>query len=480
MSLLQFITSFIYDSNELILVQKKITRRRAISSAVAAGAVVGVGILAGVGGYFAGASTGGRVETIIQKETVTVGGQTVTVTNTVTQPTTVTATVTGPVGPVKPVVIGYTLPKTGAFAANGVIHDIADQVAVRRINDTGGFLGRPVERLVYDDRSDISQIPPLYERLITQDKVDLIVGPYATPFIAAAMPVAEKYRKVYIFDSYTLPKRATYEFAFSSWATGYNTDIEWPTLLFEALQNSAGKLPKTLVVVHSTHPGAAFVASGVPQVAEKFGIEVLDVIKYELGTTDFLPIATRLKELKPEFVFQGGLVLDESNLRQALDKAGFIPYGHSSLWPAVGAMLGLGALGDGLISQSVFEAHMPFTHDAEARYFVENYQKLAREAGLAYWKADTQGGTSYAMFQILREAVRGSNSLNDEDIGNWLKKNKVDTIFGELTFDGPNNYGPMKTWIAQIQKGEQIIVWPPDYAKPGSRLQYPSPLAKGY
>ncbi|MEM4407618.1 MAG: ABC transporter substrate-binding protein, partial [Candidatus Caldarchaeum sp.] len=368
----------------------------------------------------------------------------------------------------------------GGFAANGVIHDIADEVAIRKINETGGFLGRPVERLVYDDRSDISQIPPLYERLITQDKVDLIVGPYATPFIAAAMPVAEKYRKVYIFDSYTLPKQATYEFAFSSWATGYNTDIEWPTLLFEALQNSAGKLPKRLVVVHSTHPGATFVASGVPTVAERFGIEVLDVIRYELGTTDFLPIATRLKELKPEFLLQAGLVLDESNMRQALDKVGFIPYGHSSLWPSVGALLGLGPLGDGLISQSVFEAHIPFTQDAEARYFVENYQKRAREAGLAYWKADTQSGTSYAMFQILREAVRGSGSLNDEDIGKWLKKNKVDTIFGELTFDGPNNYGPMKTWIAQIQNGEQIVVWPPDYAKPRSKLQYPSPLAKGY
>ncbi|MEM3124179.1 MAG: ABC transporter substrate-binding protein, partial [Nitrososphaerota archaeon] len=128
----------------------------------------------------------------------------------------------------------------------------------------------------------------------------------------------------------------------------------------------------------------------------------------------------------------------------------------------------------------VVEAHIPFTQDAEARYFVENYQTRAKEAGLAYWKADTQSGTSYAMFQILREGVRGSGSLNDEDIGNWLKKNKVDTIFGELTFDGPNNYGPMKTWIAQIQNGEQIVVWPPDYAKPRSRLQYPSPLAKGY
>ncbi|MEM1946309.1 MAG: ABC transporter substrate-binding protein [Candidatus Caldarchaeum sp.] len=218
---------------------RKISRRKAISSTVAAGAIVGVGVVAGLGGYFAGSSSGGRVQTITQREmvtvggqTVTVGGQTVTVTNTVTQPTTVTATVTGVAGTPKPVVIGYTLPKTGGFAANGIIHDIADEVAVRRINETGGLLGRPVQRLVYDDRSDISQIPPLYERLITQDRVDLIVGPYATPFIAAAMPVAEKYRKVYIFDSYTLPKQARYEFAFSSWATGYNTDVEWPTLLW--------------------------------------------------------------------------------------------------------------------------------------------------------------------------------------------------------------------------------------------------------
>lgn len=453
-----------------------ISRRKAISNALAIGAVVGVGVVSGLGGYFMGSSSGsGRVETVtVGGRTVTVGGQTVTVTNTVT------ATVTGQPTQPKPVVIGYTLSRTGGFAATGALHDIADELALKRINDTGGFLGRPVQRLVYDDRSDVSQIPPLYERLITQDKVDFILGPYATPLIAAAMPVAEKYRKLYIFDTYTLPHRATYELAFSSWATGYNPHIEWPTLLFDALQNSAGKLPRTLAIVHSTHPGATFIASGVPDIARRFGIEIVDTIRYEAGTTDFLPIATRLKELKPEFVMQCGLALDESNMRTALDKAGFIPYGHSSLWPNVGALVSLGALGNGLISQSVFEPHMPFLQDAEARYFVENYQKRARDAGLPYWRADTQSGTSYAMFQILREAVRGANSLNDEDLARWLKRNKVDTIFGQLSFDGQNNYGPMRTWIAQIQNNEQIIVWPQEYAKPGAKLLYPSPLAKGY
>ncbi|MCS6785144.1 MAG: hypothetical protein NZ581_08140, partial [Candidatus Caldarchaeum sp.] len=77
-----------------------ISRRKAISNALAIGAVVGVGVVSGLGGYLMGSSSGsGRVETVtVGGRTVTVGGQTVTVTNTVT------ATVTGQPTQPKPVV----------------------------------------------------------------------------------------------------------------------------------------------------------------------------------------------------------------------------------------------------------------------------------------------------------------------------------------------------------------------------------------
>jgi hypothetical protein len=94
--------------------ENKITRRRALSTAAAAGAVVGVGLVAGVGGYLAGSSAGGQ--TVTQRETVTVGGQTVTIRNTITQPVTVTQTVAGGRTPPRDrILLGASLSLTGVM-----------------------------------------------------------------------------------------------------------------------------------------------------------------------------------------------------------------------------------------------------------------------------------------------------------------------------------------------------------------------------
>ena len=76
-----------------------------------------------------------------------------------------------------PIVVGSTLSLTGAFAATGQIHKIAGETFVDRLNKAGGLLGRKVEWKVLDDQSDQAKVAPLYERLITQDKADLLIGP---------------------------------------------------------------------------------------------------------------------------------------------------------------------------------------------------------------------------------------------------------------------------------------------------------------
>src|SRR4051812_5549247 len=86
----------------------------------------------------------------------------------------------------KPIVVGSTLSLSGAFAATGAIHKIAGQQFVDQLNKNGGLLGRQVKWLVRDDESDQAKVSQLYEQLITQDKVDLIIGPYATPNIFSA------------------------------------------------------------------------------------------------------------------------------------------------------------------------------------------------------------------------------------------------------------------------------------------------------
>src|SRR5262250_757017 len=97
-----------------------------------------------------------------------------------------------------PIRIGSTLALTGPLAATGLVHKVVGEIYVEQLNKRGGLLGRPVEWIVKDDQSKPDLARTLYEQLITVDKVDLLMGPYATGNILAAMAVAQRYNKMLI------------------------------------------------------------------------------------------------------------------------------------------------------------------------------------------------------------------------------------------------------------------------------------------
>jgi branched-chain amino acid transport system substrate-binding protein len=109
-----------------------------------------------------------------------------------------------------PIVVGSTLSLTGIFAATGKIHQIAGQEYVDRLNKNGGLLGRQVQWKVLDDQSDQAKVGQLYEQLIGQDKVDLVIGPYATPNILSAMAVAQRHNYVLPQHTAVLAPQLTY------------------------------------------------------------------------------------------------------------------------------------------------------------------------------------------------------------------------------------------------------------------------------
>src|SRR5436305_469504 len=85
-----------------------------------------------------------------------------------------------------PVRIGSTLALTGPLASTGIVHQIVGDIYVEQLNKKNGLLGRPVEWIVKDDQSKPELARTLYEQLITVDKVDLLMGPYATGAILSA------------------------------------------------------------------------------------------------------------------------------------------------------------------------------------------------------------------------------------------------------------------------------------------------------
>src|SRR5512142_3523503 len=104
-----------------------------------------------------------------------------------------------------PIRIGSTLALTGPLAATSLVHKVVGEIYVEQLNQRGGLLGRKVEWIVKDDQSKPDLARTLYEQLITSDKVDLLMGPYATGAILSAMGVAQRYGKVLIHHTFGVP-----------------------------------------------------------------------------------------------------------------------------------------------------------------------------------------------------------------------------------------------------------------------------------
>jgi branched-chain amino acid transport system substrate-binding protein len=379
--------------------------------------------------------------------------------------------IAAPTGP--PVRIGSTLALTGPLAATSTVHKIAGEISVEQINKRNGFLGRPIEWVLLDDQSKPEVARTLYERLITVDKVDLIIGPYATGAILSAMAVAQRYQKVLIHHTFGIPKLAKYPMHFSSSGLAFESEKVVPTKLLEALE-STRRSPKSIAIVTSKFPSVHFISAGARDVAAARGVKMVLYLEYEFGNRDFAPIAARIKEADPDFLWVGAIGLDGNLLLDALHTIGYRPRGQYHLFPAPGPLLTAPGAAYAF-AYSTFEAHPPMTNNPSADALCKLFSERAKAAGLPYPFVESQAAGSLNAWLLLEAAVNGAKSLDDKAIAAWLKANHVDTPFGRLSFEGENNYGAEHTKVKQNQNGRWVIVWPREFAAPGANLVYPAP-----
>ncbi len=370
-----------------------------------------------------------------------------------------------------PIRIGGTLALTGPLAPTALLHKIAGDIYIEELNKGNGLLGRPVEWVLLDDQSKPDVTRSLYEKLITVDKVDLLMGPYATSGILAAMGVAQRYQKVFPHHSFGMPHLAKYEMHFPTAAFGPEPNVTLPTTVFNALAATSNP-PKTIAIVTSKFPSAQFQSNGAREVAEKRGLKVALYLEYEFGTRDWGALAARVKDAKPDFLWVGALGLDGNQLLEAMKKLDYAPPRHFHLFPAPGP-LALAPDGKLALSSTVFEEHPPFMTNAGAARLVPLFVERATKANVPYPHVDTQVAGSLAAWQILEAAVTATKSLDDKVLAQWLRKNRVPTIIGTLHFDGPNNYGEDLFKVKQVQDGKWVVVWPKEFAAPGARLLPP-------
>jgi branched-chain amino acid transport system substrate-binding protein len=322
---------------------------------------------------------------------------------------------------------------------------------------------------VRDDQSKPDLARTLYEQLITADKVDLLMGPYATGAILSAMGVAQRYHKVLVHHTLGIPSLAKYDMQFPAWSLGSEPATTVPNTVFDAL--AAGpKPPKTVAVVTSKFPSIQFMSAGAREVLKKRGLQEVLFLEWDFGNRDFGPIANRIKDARPDFVWVGAIGLDGNLLLDAMKKIDYTPPQHFYLYPAPGPLVSLPEAKNAL-SVTIFEDQPPFTSHPGAADFVKLYRERATKAGLADPSVETQAAASYTAWQILEAGVNATRSLDDKAIASWIKANRVDTIQGKLRFNGTGNFGDDLMRVKQVQNGHWVVVWPKEVATPGVKLQ---------
>src|SRR5579883_2699017 len=184
------------------------------------------------------------------------------------------ATAQTPSGP--PIKIGSSMAMTGGLGPNGKSALLAWKIWEEEVNAKGGLLGRPVKLVYYDDQSNPSTVPGIYTKLLDVDKVDLVVGGYATAMLAPAMPVVMQHNKVFIgLLGLAVNSEFHYPKYFVMAPTGGMDSKASITQGFFEIAAQQTPRPETLAIVAADQEFSHNAADGARETAKKAGFKIV-------------------------------------------------------------------------------------------------------------------------------------------------------------------------------------------------------------
>ncbi|MBI4273902.1 MAG: amino acid ABC transporter substrate-binding protein, partial [Rhizobiales bacterium] len=326
----------------------------------------------------------------------------------------------------EPIKIGFSMALTGPLSPNGKQALLGMKIWEEEINAKGGLLGRPVKLVYYDDQTNPSTAPGIYTKLLDVDKVDLVLGPYATNIAAPAMPVVIKKGKVFIV-LFCLDVNSEFNYSkfFAMIPTGQNTKPSFTEGFFDiaAAQNPK---PQTVALVAADAEFSRNACEGARVNIKKHGFKIVYDKTYPPATTDFAPVVRAVQAANPDMVLICSYPLDSVGMVLAVNELGYKPKMIG------GAMVGLQAtvfkskLGPALNGFINYETWVPSKELLlpSTVEFLKKYQARAGAEGvdpLGYYL----GGWGYAYIELLGKAVEATKSLDDNKIADYLHKNTV-------------------------------------------------------
>lgn len=348
----------------------------------------------------------------------------------------------------KPVVIGGSLEFTGQFARMGDEEHRALELWRDDVNKRGGLLGHPVEFKIYDDQSDPTTSAKLYERLIVEDKVDLLFSSFGSPIVFAASAVSEKYK---------IPMVAGGASAQNIWQRGFRYIFQiFPQpegQLIDLIDLAKTKGVKTAAVVSEDTNFTKELADIFRKLAKEQDVNVVYYEEYGKNPSDLSSLVLKTKAANPDMIF-GATYLPESVLLMKESKElDFNPKMYSfTVGPALDDFVtNLGKDAELVTGTTFWEAT---SNNPGSRDFVSQY--------MAKYKSTPpyQAAAGYSGMQVLEAAIKKAGSLDHEKIRDALASVEVQTIFGPYKVDQNGAQVAAHAYVFQIQDGHRKIVWP--------------------
>jgi branched-chain amino acid transport system substrate-binding protein len=389
----------------------------------------------------------------------------------------------------QPIRIGYCLSLTGPLASNGNTARLAHRIWEQHVNRNGGLLGRKVEMVCIDDETNPKLVPGIYQRLLDDEKVDLLIGGYGDNSVAPAMPlVMERNRYLVALMALAVNASLNYPNYFVMIPTGPHPS-EALTEGFFSLAASQSPKPKTMAILAADAPFSKSPVQGAKAHADKHAFEVVSEALYPLSATDLAPFIRRLEAVNPDILFFCSYLNDSAALLRALDAARLEPkiVGGAMIGPQNGSIKAqLGPLLNGIVNYEYW-LPVPKMMYAGVAPMIAEYQSLARDAGadpLGYYVAPQ----AYAQMQIVEQAIVGTNSLDDAKLAEFTRDMSFKTVLGDVKFGVGGGWSEARVLQVQYQNiratdpadfkdaSTQAVVWPSSLAS--GALIYPYREAK--
>jgi branched-chain amino acid transport system substrate-binding protein len=379
----------------------------------------------------------------------------------------------------QPLKIGFGMSLTGPLAGNGKAALISMQIWAEDVNAKGGLLGRKIELVYYEDQTNPSTVPSIYNKLLDVDKVDIVVSGYGTNVIAPAMPIMMQRNMVFMsLFGLNVNSKFNYDRYFQIMPAGPEPAVDWSRGFFD-VATSLNPKPQTVALVGADAEYPALALEGARANVKRAGLKIVYDKSYPPNTVDFSPIVRAIQATNPDIVFLASYPPDSAGMVRAVNEVGLKTriFGGGLVGPQFASLrTQLGSLLNGIVN---YESYTP---EVAAKYpfldqFLAKYQGRAIKEGV-----DPLGfylpPYAYAMMQVLEQAIKATGGLDQAKLADYMHAYEFDTFVGKVRFAKNGEWSVPRMLTVQYHSvaGNDLEQW----MKPGKvTVLYPASYATG-